>query len=58
VGRLGTLARSSTSSRSTRAPERALSSGVSIGSATKVPLDCSPAIVSAARCGSSPVSSQ
>ena len=41
-----------------RAPERAFNSGVSVGSATKVPLDCSPAMTSAASSGSTPVSSQ
>ena len=47
---------SSGSRRSTRAPARAFSSGVSPGTATKVPDDCSPAITSTARRGSSAVS--
>ncbi|KTS37599.1 hypothetical protein NS228_00040 [Methylobacterium indicum] len=47
---------SNTSRRSTRAAERSLSSGVSPGTGTKVPLDCSPAIVSATRRGSLAVS--
>lgn len=38
--------------------KRASSAGVSPGTAVKVPLDCSPAMTSAARRGSSPVSSQ
>ena len=42
----------------TRAAERSLSSGVSPGTATKVPLDCSPAMISAARRGSIGVSSR
>ena len=44
------------SSRSTRAAERAFSSGVSPGTATNVPLDCSPAMISAALRGSIAVS--
>ena len=50
----GTVSRGS--SASTRAAARAFSSGVSPGMGTKVPLDCSPAIASAAACGSRAVS--
>jgi hypothetical protein len=44
------------SSRSTRAAARAFSSGVSPGTGTNVPLDCSPAMLSAAASGESAVS--
>jgi len=46
------------STRSTRARERRASSSVSPGRATKVPLDCSPAMVSATFSGAMPVSTR
>ncbi len=49
---------SSTVSCSIRAEARAFSSGVSPGTGTKVPLDCSPAMISTARRGSMIVSTK
>ena len=51
-------ASSSTVSRSIRAAARAFSSGVSPGTVTNVPLDCSPAMISTARRGSMIVSTK
>jgi hypothetical protein len=56
LGRLRGRSRASTVTPSTRAAERALSSALSPGTDTNVPLDCSPAMASATRSTSAVVS--